>query len=159
MGIRERALENLGVIMNDEEFQADNDVQIDAMARDLDFQAITRRWFDRSFDHRYSYHFRWMGLPIIQYPQDIVAMQELIWRIRPDVIIETGVARGGSIVFYASLLKLLDRGGRVIGIDIDIRRHNREAIEAHPMAAVWIHNEHLPIKVEKHIEDGITCWQ
>jgi cephalosporin hydroxylase len=73
-----------------------------------------------------------MGRPIIQYPQDMVAMQEIIWRVRPDLIIETGVAHGGSLIFYASMLELIGHGA-VIGIDIDIRAHNRTAIEQHPM--------------------------
>jgi len=99
---------------------------------------------------KYSYNFAWQGRPIIQYPQDMVAMQELIWQIRPDLIIETGIAHGGSLIFSASLLALLDmydaiEAGttldprnskrKVLGIDIDIRAHNRAAIEAHPMAS------------------------
>lgn len=82
---------------------------------------------------QYSYNFSWMGRPIIQYPQDMVAMQELIWDIKPALIIETGVAHGGSLIFYASLLELIG-DGEVIGIDIDIRAHNRKAIEDHPMS-------------------------
>ncbi|MFN8280748.1 MAG: cephalosporin hydroxylase family protein [Saprospiraceae bacterium] len=81
---------------------------------------------------QYSYNFSWMGRPIIQYPQDMIAMQELIWQIRPDVIVETGIAHGGSLIFYASILQLTGKG-RVIGVDIDIREHNRNAIEQHPM--------------------------
>jgi cephalosporin hydroxylase len=80
----------------------------------------------------YSYNFSWMGRPIIQYPQDMIAMQELIWKIQPDLIIETGIAHGGSLVYYASLMELIGKG-EIVGIDIDIRQHNREAIEAHPM--------------------------
>jgi len=102
-----------------------------------------------SLKARYSYNFDWMGRPIIQYPQDIVAMQEIIWTVKPDLVIETGIARGGSLVLYASLLALLDycdavRSGdvldpsfprrRVLGIDIDIRPHNRMAVESHPLA-------------------------
>jgi cephalosporin hydroxylase len=82
---------------------------------------------------KYCYNFKWMGRPIIQYPQDIIAMQEIIWDIKPDLIIETGVAHGGSIIFYASLLELLQNDGIVIGIDIEIRPHNRSEIENHPM--------------------------
>lgn len=81
---------------------------------------------------RYSYNFSWMGRPIIQYPQDMIAMQEIIWEIKPDLIIETGIAHGGSLIYYASLLELLGKGN-VLGIDIDIREHNRREIEAHPM--------------------------
>lgn len=99
---------------------------------------------------RYTYNFRWLGRPIIQYPQDMVAMQELVWQIRPDLIIETGIAHGGSLIFSASLLAILDMTEaiesavvfdpakskrKVLGIDIDIRAHNREAIESHPMAS------------------------
>lgn len=81
---------------------------------------------------KYSYNFTWMGRPIIQYPQDMIAMQELIWEIKPDLIIETGIAHGGSLIYYASLLELIGKG-EVLGIDIDIRKHNREKIEEHPM--------------------------
>ena len=83
---------------------------------------------------RYSYNFDWLGLPIIQYPQDIVAIQELLWRIRPAVVVETGVARGGSLALSASILELIGGDGIVVGVDIDIRAHNRRAIEAHPLA-------------------------
>jgi cephalosporin hydroxylase len=87
---------------------------------------------------KYSYNYSWMGRPIIQYPQDMVAMQEIIWNIKPDLIIETGIAHGGSLVFYASILELISAcgggEGQVLGIDIDIRAHNRKAIEEHPMA-------------------------
>lgn len=82
---------------------------------------------------KYSYNFSWMGRPIIALPQDMIAMQEIIWNVKPDLIIETGIAHGGSIVFYASLLELIGGDGLVIGIDIDIRQHNRDLIEAHPM--------------------------
>ncbi len=81
---------------------------------------------------QYSYNFSWMGRPIIQYPQDIVAMQEIIWSVKPDLIIETGIAHGGSLIFYASMLELIGQG-EILGIDIDIRDHNRREIEQHPM--------------------------
>lgn len=81
---------------------------------------------------QYSYNFSWMGRPIIQYPQDMIAMQELIWQIQPDLIIETGIAHGGSLIYYASILELIGHG-EVLGIDIDIREHNRKEIEKHPM--------------------------
>lgn len=83
---------------------------------------------------QYLFMFDWLGLPIIQLPQDIQAVQELIWRVRPEAIVETGVARGGSLVLSASMLQLLGGPGLVVGIDIDIRPHNREAIEHHPLA-------------------------
>lgn len=109
------------------------------MAADPGMRSATRDFFDRSFQHRYSYNFSWLGRPIIQYPQDIVAMQEIIWKVRPRLIIETGIAHGGSLIFSASMLELNAAcggaaGARVIGVDIDIRAHNREAIEAHPLA-------------------------
>ena len=97
-----------------------------------------QEWFENSVIEKYSYNFTWMGIPIIQYPQDIVAMQEIIYELKPDLIIETGVAHGGSIVFYASLLELnaLDGGpnnAKIIGIDIDIRAHNLSKLERHSM--------------------------
>ena len=92
-----------------------------------------------SIRSKYSYNFSWLGRPIIQYPQDIVAIQEIIWRIKPDLIIETGIAHGGSLIFSASMLALLEmskdiEAGKVLGIDIDIRRHNKVEIEKHPLA-------------------------
>ena len=91
-------------------------------------------FFEASLPLLYSYNFDWLGLPIIQYPQDVMAIQEIVWRTRPDLVIETGIARGGSLILYASLLKLIGNGGRVIGVDIDIRPHNRQSIEEHPLA-------------------------
>jgi cephalosporin hydroxylase len=91
-----------------------------------------------SVDAKYSYNFSWLGRPIIQYPQDIITMQEILWNVRPDLIVETGIAHGGSLIFYASILELIAScgggEGEVLGIDIDIREHNRQAIEAHPMS-------------------------
>src|SRR5579864_8965224 len=88
----------------------------------------------RSCEHRYSYNFSWLGRPVIQYPQDLIALQEIIWSVKPDLIVETGIAHGGSLVFYASLLELIGGPGKVIGIDNDIRAHNRAAIETHPLS-------------------------
>lgn len=104
------------------------------MVADVSLQGLTRQFLEKTIEHRYSYNFSWMGRPIIQYPQDMVAMQEILWRVRPDLIIETGIAHGGSLVYYASLLELIGGEGTVLGIDIDIRQHNRVAIESHPMA-------------------------
>jgi cephalosporin hydroxylase len=98
-----------------------------------DFSTLTNEWMAESVQQKYSYNFTWMGRPVIQYPQDLLALQELIWRIQPRVIVETGIAHGGSLVFSASMLELIGGAGRVIGIDIDIRSHNREALDAHPM--------------------------
>lgn len=96
-------------------------------------------FINKTVDTKYTYNFAWMGRPIIQLPQDIVAMQELIWEVKPDLIIETGIAHGGSLIFSASMLALLEicgeiEKGEVLGIDIDIRAHNKEAIETHPMS-------------------------
>ena len=103
-----------------------------------EFKEIAKKFLSQSVDARYSFNFKWMGRPIIQYPQDIVAVQELIWDIKPDLIIETGVAHGGSAVFFASLLELNALSGgpkdaEVWCVEIDLRAHNREAILAHPM--------------------------
>lgn len=97
-------------------------------------RAASVDWIAEVSRLKYSYNFTWMGRPIIQFPQDMIAMQEIIWRTKPDIIIETGVAHGGSLVFYASLLGLLGGDRYIVGIDIDIRPHNRAAIEEHPMA-------------------------
>jgi len=97
------------------------------------FEIISDLWVKVGWDQKYSYTFSWMGRPVIQLPEDMVRTQELIYRLRPDVIVETGVAHGGSLIFYASLCKAMEQG-RVIGIDVLIREHNRRAIEAHEMA-------------------------
>ncbi|MDA0587379.1 MAG: cephalosporin hydroxylase family protein [Planctomycetota bacterium] len=108
--------------------------QIAAMAADPQVQELKRGLFNKACDYRYSYNFKWLGRPIIQFPQDMVAIQEVIWDTKPQLIIETGIAHGGSLILSASLLELLGGDGRVLGIDIDIRPHNRKAIEAHPLA-------------------------
>lgn len=119
------------------------------MSSDISLQSDALTLFKRTCDYKYSYNFAWMGRPIIQFPQDMQAMQELVWEVKPDLIIETGIAHGGSLIMNASLLAMLDytdaiESGelldpnkpkrRVLGIDIDIREHNRKAIEAHPMS-------------------------
>lgn len=129
-------------------FQEEVSGNIAALGADSSLKALTLSWIQHSNTHNYTYNFSWLGRPIIQYPQDIVAMQELISTVKPDLIVETGIAHGGSLVFSASMLALLDycdaleKGEtidphsarrRVIGVDIDIRPHNRAAIEAHPM--------------------------
>ena len=107
---------------------------IKLMSRDEKLNLEAKKVFVHSFGYKYPYNFDWLGLPIIQFPQDIIAVQEIIWKTKPDIIIETGVARGGSLILSASILHLLNGNGRVIGIDIDIRAHNRKAIENHPLA-------------------------
>lgn len=95
--------------------------------------ALGKTWVRETMNKKFIYNFSWMGRPIIQHPHDTMALQELIWTIKPDLIIETGIAHGGSIIFSASMLELLGGDGEVIAIDIDIRKHNRDEIENHPM--------------------------
>ena len=131
-----------------EAFRAEVEQNIDGLAADADLQALSRTWVREVAPHNWAYNFSWFGRPAIQLPNDAWALQELVWSIRPDLIIETGIAHGGSLIYSASLLALLDicdateRGEmldphnpkrKVLGIDIDIRKHNREAIEAHPL--------------------------
>ncbi len=106
---------------------------IRGLASDKRLREATLAWIDAVAPFQYAYNFTWLGRPIIQTPQDIVALQEIIWKIQPDVIVETGIAHGGSLIFYASMLQLLGRGS-VIGVDIEIRPHNRLAIEQNPLA-------------------------
>lgn len=117
--------------MND--FETEKQDNIHRLGSDSELRDLSNRWITDVSRHKYSYNFTWMGRPIIQFPQDMVAMQEIIWETRPDLIIETGIAHGGSLIFYASLMELLGGDGQVLGVDIDIREHNRLAIEAHPM--------------------------
>jgi len=133
-----------------EKFQKEVQENIASLAKDTDLQALSRVWIREIASHKWAYNFSWLGRPAIQFPNDAWAMQELIWKIRPDLIIETGIAHGGSLIFSASMLALLDMSDaietgttidprqsrrKVLGIDIDIRSHNRVAIEAHPMAS------------------------
>jgi cephalosporin hydroxylase len=119
--------------MKDKKFDERNKKFEKTMSKDVEFKKLSQRWFDISLiKYEYPYHFTWLGRPIIQYPQDILIIQELIWKIKPDLVIETGIARGGSLIFTASILELIGKGN-VIGIDVDIRKHNREEIEKHPM--------------------------
>jgi cephalosporin hydroxylase len=97
------------------------------------FQLISRAWLRSGWDTKYVYSFTWLGQPIIQLPEDMIRIQELIYRVKPDVLVETGVAHGGSLLFYASLFHAMGKG-RVVGVDIEIRTHNRKAIEAHRLS-------------------------
>ncbi len=114
-------------------FAQRNRAMIQRMAADKSLHTLSHQWLRAGLPYEYSYHFTWLGLPIIQYPQDMLALQEIIWKARPELIVETGIARGGSLIFMASLLELLGGDGQMVGIDIDIREHNRKAIEAHPL--------------------------
>jgi len=114
-------------------FQKECNERIKNNLHDMKLQQSSKTFMENTIRNKYSYNFSWMGRPIIQYPQDIIAMQEIIWNLKPDLIIETGIAHGGSLIFYASMLELLGGKGKVLGIDIDIREHNRREIETHPM--------------------------
>ena len=116
-----------------EEFRKECANRVKSYESDKMLRESSKAFLDESVRTKYSYNFSWMGRPIIQYPQDIIAMQEIIWHVKPDFIIETGIAHGGSLIFYASMLELLGGEGKVLGIDIDIREHNRREIEKHPM--------------------------
>jgi cephalosporin hydroxylase len=106
---------------------------ISQMAVDGNIIELSSQFFAKSCEYKYSYNFSWLGRPIIQYPQDIIAMQEIIWQVKPDLIVETGIAHGGSLIFHASLLEMIGGEGQVLGIDVDIREHNRVEIEQHRM--------------------------
>ena len=133
-----------------EKFKAEVAENIRKSGQDKDVHAMSRIWLRNTYPYGYTYNFSWLGRPIIQVPQDIVAMQELIWQVKPDLIIETGIAHGGSLIMSASMLALLDMceatelgtvldpknsKRKVLGLDIDIRQHNRQAIEVHPMSS------------------------
>lgn len=126
--------------MNDHfQFKEACNQEVIRQGADANLGKLTNNWMANAAEHKYSRHFEWLGRPIIRHPQDIVAMQQLIWEVRPELIIETGIARGGSLIFAASMLELLacsggNPDGTVLGIDHDIREHNRAAILAHPMA-------------------------
>jgi len=114
-------------------FFAEVQENIDGLRADAAVRRATLDWVAAIAPHNYTYNFTWLGRSVIQFPQDLAALQEIIWETRPDLIIETGIAHGGSLIFHASMLQLLSNDGRVLGIDIDIREHNRAEIEAHPM--------------------------
>lgn len=115
------------------EFRLECINRVKSYESDITLKKAAKAFLDESTRTKYSYNFSWMGRPIIQYPQDILAMQEIIWNVKPDLIIETGVAHGGSLIFYASMLELVGGNGKVLGIDIEIRDHNRREIERHPL--------------------------
>ncbi len=124
-----------------EQFKNECEQNAKSMAKDPNLAKTTKEWINQANAFKYSYNFEWCDRPIIQYPQDILALQELVWRVKPDLIVETGVAHGGSVVLNSSLLALLDLAEKiprndskrkVIAIDIDIRTHNKTALDAHP---------------------------
>lgn len=113
--------------------------EIYLQGQDDELRSLSKNWVIRAAKHNYSYHFEWLGRPIIQHPQDMIGVQQLLWDVQPDLIIETGIARGGSLIFYSSILELISICGgstnsAVLGIDIDIRHHNYESIINHPLS-------------------------
>jgi cephalosporin hydroxylase len=116
-----------------DQFKQERVADITAMGRDEELKKKSLDWMLHADKYKYTYNYSWMGRPIIKYPSDIVATQQIVWDVKPDLIIETGIAHGGSLILSASLLELIGGQGRVLGIDIDIREHNRKEIEAHPM--------------------------
>lgn len=121
------------------DFETQRDASIARQGQDAEVKALGLQFLLDTAKYHYSYQYEWLGRPIIQFPQDMIAMQQLVWQIQPDLIIETGIAHGGSLIYYASLLELVAQCGGpadayVLGIDIDIREHNRVAIETHPMS-------------------------
>ena len=116
-----------------EQFRLDRAEAIREMAQDEELGRKSLDWMIHADRYKYTYNFSWLGRPIIKFPSDIVLLQEIIWDVKPDLIIETGIAHGGSIIFSASMLELLGGDGEVVAVDIDIRAHNRTAIERHPM--------------------------
>jgi len=139
-------------------FDAEVKANIAAQKDDADLQALSRIWSREVGRHKYTYNFTWMGRPIIQLPQDIVAMQELIFRIQPKVIVETGIAHGGSLVLYASMLELLGGDREIIGVDVDIRAHNRAELDAHPMRKRihLIQGSSTAPEIVKQVEDRVA---
>lgn len=160
----------------EKKFRAERAAIVKEYGEDHELRAKSNEWLMQSMQKRYVYNFDWLGRPIIQYPQDMVAMQELVWRIRPDLIIETGIAHGGSLVLSASMLALLDMcdaiesekmldpsqsNRKVLGVDIDIRPHNRDAIESHPLNSriMMIEGSSLDLKVIKQVQQLASKFQ
>jgi cephalosporin hydroxylase len=144
--------------MNRAEFELEKVENIKKQAEDAIFKETSRDFILQQVQHKYTYNFTWMGMPIIQFPQDIIALQEIIWEVKPDVIIETGIARGGSVIFYSSLQRLIGNEGIVIGVDVDIRPHNRKEIEDHPFSDTihLIEGDSTSMKVLNQVKDLIS---
>lgn len=121
------------------QFEKEREERLKRNSEDRKLKKLADQWLQESMMKQYVYNFSWLGRPIIQTPQDIIALQEIIWSVKPDLIIETGIAHGGSLIFSASMISLLEKcheikSGQVLGIDIDIREHNKKAIELHPLS-------------------------
>jgi cephalosporin hydroxylase len=159
-----------------EQFNQEVERNIKSLGQDHDVQALSRIWVREISRHKWAYNFRWLGRPAIQFPNDAWALQELIWDVKPDLIIETGIAHGGSLILSASMLALLDMceaidsgavldpknsKRRVLGLDIDIRKHNREEIEAHPMSSriQMIQGSSIAPEVIEQVKDVAKNYQ
>jgi cephalosporin hydroxylase len=114
-------------------FFDERNADIQRMGADHEFQKKSIEWMIHADRYKYTYNYTWMGRPIIKFPNDMVIQQELMWELKPDLVIETGIAHGGSIIFTASMMEMMGIDGEVVGIDVDIRPHNRKEIESHPM--------------------------
>lgn len=141
------------------EFFEERRRDIEKMGQDEELRALSLDWMVKADKYKYTYNYTWMGRPIIKFPSDIVAQQEIMWRTRPDLIIETGIAHGGSIVFSASMQQMMGiENAEVVAVDIDIRAHNRDEIESHPMFSnITMYegdstSDELVEKVRKHTE-------
>lgn len=137
--------------MGDAQFDEERARSVEALRKRDDLRSLARTFLIATSELRYSYNFDWLGLPIIQFPPDIVAVQELLWRIKPELVVETGVARGGSLALSASVLELIGGAGMALGIDVDIREPNRRAIEAHPLA------HRIELMEGSSIDEGIVA--
>ena len=115
------------------QFQDERASDIASMGADEELRRKSIDWMLHADKYKYTYNYSWMGRPIIKYPNDMVVQQELMWQLKPDLIIETGIAHGGSLIFSASMMEMMGIDGEVVGVDIDIRSHNRKEIESHPM--------------------------
>jgi len=140
-------------------FREEVNTNIQSMSNDEELKKTTKEWIRRASAYKYSYNFSWLGRPIIQFPQEILALQEIIWQTKPDLIIETGIAHGGSLIFFASMMHLVETNGQVIGIDIDIRKHNRIEIENHPMSRYihMIEGSSTDRSVIEKVEEFVKC--
>lgn len=132
-------------------FDAEKRENIRALASDAEAWEYARLFMKATARFKYTYNFEWLGRPVIQLPQDLVAMQEIIWGVKPDLIVETGIALGGSLIFYASILELIGGEGQVLGVDIDIREHNRVEIERHPLF------KRISLVEGSSIEEGVAA--
>ena len=145
------------------QFFRERKIDIKSMGMDKKFKDLTLKWMIHSDRYKYSYNFTWMGIPIIKFPSDMIIQQEIMWKLKPDLIIETGIAHGGSILFSASMMEINGVDGEVVAVDIDIRDHNRKLIENHPMYKYITMYEGSSVdlniveKIKKHIKKKKLC--